>query len=117
MENQEVKGFNNPGEVKSFDNGRLELINFEKSQIGRFVLDPGWKWSQDVSPLVGTDLCHSNHFVYVVSGVLRWRMEDGTEFDTSPGQVVRVTGAHDAWVVGDEPFVGVDWVGAEGYLE
>jgi hypothetical protein len=111
------KDFTSPDEVREFDKGRLELVGVGDSQIGRLVLEPGWRWSESVKPIAGTDLCEAPHFQYHVSGTLRIQMEDGTEFDATPGQVTALPSGHDAWVVGDEQVVIVDWYGASNYAK
>ncbi|GAA4293624.1 cupin domain-containing protein [Actinokineospora soli] len=107
--------FASPDEVREFDKGRLELLKVDGRDIGRLVLQPGWRWSEHVKPIAGTDLCEAPHFQYHVSGTVRVRMADGTEFDATPGQVTNLPSGHDAWVVGDEPAVIVDWWGATDY--
>ncbi|MFC7614241.1 cupin domain-containing protein [Actinokineospora soli] len=101
--------------MREFDKGRLELLKVDGRDIGRLVLQPGWRWSEHVKPIAGTDLCEAPHFQYHVSGTVRVRMADGTEFDATPGQVTNLPSGHDAWVVGDEPAVIVDWWGATDY--
>ncbi len=107
--------FTAPDEVRPFPNGQLELLRVDGADIGRLVLRPGWRWSVDVRPIAGTDLCEAPHFQYHVAGVLRISMADGTTFDAGPGDVTSLPSGHDAWVVGDEPVVVVDWYGASGY--
>jgi hypothetical protein len=107
--------FAKPDEVRSFANGHVELLRFGDGEIGRLVLQPGWRWSQDVKPIAGTDLCEAPHFQYHIAGTLRIRMQDGTEFDATPGQVTSLPSGHDAWVVGDEDVIVVDWWGARDY--
>ena len=109
------RDFGASDEIRTFDNGRLELLHVGPMDIGRLVLQPGWRWSKDVKPIVGTDLCEAPHFQYHVSGVLRIRMADGSEFDAGPGEVTSLPSGHDAWVVGDEDVVVVDWYGATEY--
>jgi hypothetical protein len=75
----------------------------------------GWRWSEHVKPLAGTDLCEAPHFQYHVQGVLHVVMGDGSEFDARPGDVTALPQGHDAWAVGDEPVVVVDWYGASNY--
>jgi hypothetical protein len=111
----EHRGFAVPDEIRSFDNGRLELLHVGQMDIGRLVLRPGWRWANDVKPIAGTAWCEAPHFQYHVSGVLRIRMADGTEFDAKPGDVTSLPSGHDAWVVGDEEVVVVDWYGATEY--
>ena len=86
--------------------------------IGRTSVDqrqPGWRWSTDVKPIAGTEWCEAPHFQYHVAGVLRVRTSGGEEFDARTGQVTTLPSGHDAWVVGDEPVVVVDWWGASHY--
>ena len=111
----EQKNFGAADETRSFDYGRVDLLNIAGSEIGRLTLEPGWKWSDHVKPMAGTDLCEAPHFQYHVSGVLHVVMADGTEFDAHPGDVTALPHGHDAWVVGDEPAVVVDWWGASDY--
>jgi hypothetical protein len=79
------------------------------------VFEPGWRWSKDVKPIAGTGSCEAPHFQYHVSGRLAIRMDDGTGFTAGPGDVTALPGGHDAWVVGGEPVVTVDWFGAGNY--
>ena len=113
----EHRDFAAPDEVRNFTAGRLELLTVGGSDIGRLVLEPGWRWSQHVKPIAGTELCEAPHFQYHVSGTLRIRTADGTELDAVPGQVTSLPAGHDAWVVGDEPVVVVDWYGASNYAK
>jgi len=111
----EQKSFGTADETRSFENGKVDLLNIAGSEIGRLTLEPGWKWSDHVKPIAGTDLCEAPHFQYHVQGVLHVVMADGTEFDAHPGDVTALPHGHDAWVVGDEPAVVVDWWGASDY--
>jgi hypothetical protein len=113
----EQMDFEAPAETREFPRGRLDLVTIGGSEIGRLTLLPGWRWSQDVRPLAGTTWCEAPHFQYHVTGTLRVRMSDGVEFDATPGQVTALPSGHDAWVVGDEPVVVVDWCGASHYAE
>jgi hypothetical protein len=113
--NAEQKSFGTADETRSFEHGRVDLVNVAGSEIGRLTLEPGWRWSDHVKPLAGTDLCEAPHFQYHVSGVLHVVMADGSEFDAHPGDVTALPQGHDAWVVGDEPAVVVDWWGASDY--
>jgi hypothetical protein len=109
--------FTTPDEIRPFPHGRLELLHVGTSDIGRLVLEPGWRWSNDVKPLAGTDLCEAPHFQYHVAGTLRIAMGDGRTFDAGPGDVTSLPAGHDAWVLGDEPVVVVDWFGASEYAK
>ena len=102
-------------EVREFPNGQAEILKVGGGEIGRLVLHPGWRWSNDVKPIAGTDSCKAPHFQYHVCGQLAIRMDDGTEFLAEPGDVTSLPSGHDAWVVGDEPVVVVDWFGASDY--
>jgi hypothetical protein len=113
----EQKDFGAPDETRTFERGRLDLLRVGGSEIGRLTLEPGWRWSDHVKPLAGTEWCEAPHFQYHVSGTLRIRMSDGTELDALPGQVTALPQGHDAWVVGDEPVVVVDWWGASNYAK
>jgi hypothetical protein len=105
--------FTDPDEVREGDNWRLELLNLAGgAQVGRITVQPGWRWSQDVKPVAGTDLCMAPHQQYQLSGQMHVVMEDGTELDTGPGDVTSLPPGHDAWVVGEEPVVAIDWQGA-----
>ena len=110
-ENAEVKNFKTPEEVRDFPKGKVELVNVGGALVGKATLEPGWRWSESVKPIAKTDSCQAPHFQYHVSGVLRVRMDDGTEFDCKAGDVAMLPPGHDAWVVGDEPVVLVDFQG------
>lgn len=111
MDKAELKNFGKPDEVRDFPNGRAELIKIGGATIGRATLEPGWKWSTSIQPIAKTTSCQAPHFQYHVSGVLRIRMDDGSEFDCRAGDVSNLPPGHDAWVVGDEPVVVVDFQG------
>jgi mannose-6-phosphate isomerase-like protein (cupin superfamily) len=106
---------NNPDDERKFTNGKVELANLGDTTIGRITLEPGWKWSNDVKHIVNTDSCQLPHTQYVISGTLRVRMDDGTEEECGPGEALYVPAGHDAWVVGNEPFVAVDFTGMKEY--
>ncbi|HZR49888.1 MAG TPA: nuclear transport factor 2 family protein [Streptosporangiaceae bacterium] len=113
----EHRDFADPDETREFPSGKAELLSIGGSDIGRLVLRPGWRWSEHVKPIAGTDLCEAPHFQYHVAGVLRIQMADGTTFDARPGAVTALPSGHDAWVVGEEPVVVVDWWGASNYAK
>ncbi len=117
MAKAESKSFGKPDEVRQFPKGRLELVRIGGASIGRAVLEPGWRWATSVQPLAKTKSCEAPHFQYHVSGILRIRMDDGTEFDCKPGDVSLLSSGHDAWVVGDEPAVVVDFKGMQDYAK
>ena len=113
----EHRTFTEPDEVRSFPNGEVELVSVGGSEIGRIIAQPGWRWSNDVKPIAGTDSCQAPHFQYHVSGQLAIRMDDGTEFIAKAGDITSLPSGHDAWVVGDEPVVVIDWYGASNYAK
>jgi hypothetical protein len=109
--------FQKPDEVRQFPNGKAEIVKVGDVEIGRLTLQPGWRWSNDVKPLAGTDSCLAPHFQYHVAGRLAIRMDDGNEFIATPGDVTSLPQGHDAWVIGDDPVVVVDWYGASNYAK
>ncbi len=117
MGKAEHKGFGRPDDVRTFEKGRLELINVGTGQIGKLTLEPGWQWSKHVKSMAKTDLCMAPHFQYQVSGRIAVRMEDGNQFECGPADVSYLPEGHDAWVVGSEPVVVIDWAGAGNYAK
>jgi hypothetical protein len=117
MAKSEVKNFGKPDEVREFPKGRLELVRIGGATVGRAIFQPGWKWSTSVQPIAKTRSCEAPHFQYQVSGVIRVKMDDGSEFDCRPGDVTLLTAGHDAWVVGNEPAVVVDFQGMVDYAK
>jgi hypothetical protein len=115
MTNAERKGFATPDEVRTFPGGRLELVQIGGATIGRAVFEPGWRWATSVQPIAGTKSCEAPHFQYHVSGVLKVVMDDGTELECRPGDISLLPSGHDAWVVGDEAAVVVDFQGMVDY--
>jgi hypothetical protein len=115
MQETEHRSFEAPDETRTFPNGRAEIVKIGSGDVGRLILEPGWRWSNDVQPIAGTASCEAPHFQYHVSGRLAIRMDDGTEFVAGPGDVTSLPQGHDAWVVGDDPAVMVDWFGASNY--
>jgi hypothetical protein len=105
----EQQDFAEPTETREFPNGKLDLLSIGGAEIGRLTLQPGWRWSNDVKPLAGTELCEAPHFQYHVSGILRVQSAEGHEFDATEGQVTALPAGHDAWVIGTEPVVVIDW--------
>ncbi len=117
MKKIEVKNFNSADEVRTFDKGKLELIEIGGVAIGRATFQPGWKWSESVKPLAKTKSCEAPHFQYHVSGILKIVMDDGTEKELKAGDVSLFPSGHDAWVVGNEPVVVVDFQGMVDYAK
>ncbi len=117
MKTIEVKSLNAPDEARTFDKGKLEIVNIEGRTIGRATFQPGWKWSESLKPLVKTESCQAPHFQYHVSGTLRIVADDGTVKDCKAGDISLLGSGHDAWVVGDEPVVVVDFQGMMDYAK
>ena len=117
MAKMEGKNFNAADEVRTFDKGKLEIINIGGRTVGRATFQPGWRWSKSVKPLVNTKSCEAPHFQYHVSGTIRVKMDDGTERDFKAGDVSLLGAGHDAWVIGDEPVVVVDFQGMVDYAK
>ncbi len=113
----EAKSLESPEEVRTFEKGQLDLVTVAGGLVGRLTLRPGWRWSEHVKPLAGTELCEAPHFQYHVSGTLGVRMADGREFELGPGNVSYFGEGHDAWVVGTEDVVVIDWHGASQYAK
>ena len=114
-EQAETRSFERATEVREFPGGRLELVTIGGATIGRGIFEPGWRWSTSVKPIARTNSCEAPHLQYHVSGTLRIRMDDGTEFDCRPGDVSSLPSGHDAWVVGNEPVIVVDFQGMTDY--
>jgi len=117
MNKMEVKKFGAPDEVRTFDKGRLELVKIGGVIIGKATFEPGWKWSESVQPIAKTKSCEAPHFQYHVSGVLKVVMDDGTEKELKAGDVSLLPSGHNAWVVGNEPAVVVDFQGMADYAK
>ena len=111
-----LKRFDAPDETRLFAKGRLEIVRIGGMTIGRASYEPGWRWSEHVSPVAGTTLCEVEHVGMVLSGRAMAAMEDGTEVILSPGSLFYVPPVpHDSWVIGDEPYVSLHFMGAEQY--
>jgi len=115
MATHEMSGFGDPDETREFPHGSVELVRIGGGVVGRLTLQPGWRWSTDVKPIAGTEWCEAPHFQYHLAGRLGIRMADGAELEAGPGDVTYLPAGHDAWVIGDEPVVAVDWAGATNY--
>ncbi|GBC68927.1 hypothetical protein HRbin01_00617 [archaeon HR01] len=102
------KRADSPDEVRSFENGRAELVNLGGFSMLRMVLKPGWKWSKSVKPIAKTDSCQMHHIGYVISGRLKVVTDDGKEAELQPGSFYEIMPGHDAWVVGEEQYVALE---------
>jgi uncharacterized cupin superfamily protein len=96
-------------ETRTFEKGQVSIVHVDEVTAGKFTLEPGWKWSECVKPVAGTDSCQARHVGVVQSGTLHVAHEDGTEVEIGPGDAYVIDPGHDAWVVGDERFVGFEF--------
>jgi class 3 adenylate cyclase len=109
------RSFQAPDQVRDFHAGRIEVVNLDETAIGRFVFEPGWRWSRDVAPIVGTESCQNRHVGYVISGQLHVVMTDGTELDILPDDAYEIPPGHDAWVVGEDTWDTVEFTSARNF--
>lgn len=114
-EKAEMKSFGKPDEVREFPKGKVELVNIGGAKIGKATFEPGWKWSESVQPLAKTKSCEAPHFQYHVAGIIKVKMDDGTILECKPGDVSFLPSGHDAWVVGNEPAIVIDFHGMVEY--
>ena len=113
----EAKSHDSPDEVREPNKTRVEVVRLLDATLGRFKLQPGWRWSECIKPVVGTDSCQVPHIGHVVSGRLTIRMNDGTQKTLAQGMSYTIPPGHDAWVEGSEPFVCIDVMSAEQYAK
>jgi hypothetical protein len=113
------KRFETPDEVREFerDMGHIELVDVNGHVIGRGTFRPGWRWSEHVKPIAGTDSCQVEHIGYVISGRMALKMDDGSGREFGPGDTFHMPPGHDAWIVGDEDCVILDFGGLKGYAQ
>jgi quercetin dioxygenase-like cupin family protein len=115
---QIVKSLDQPDERRAAGElGHIELVTLHSATIGRATFAPGWRWSEHVRPISGTELCQAAHTGYVVSGRSMVRMADGSELELGPGDAFEIAPGHDAWVLGDEPYVTIDFTGLAAFAE
>src|SRR6185437_11736874 len=111
------KNLGSPDETRAFAKGKIEVASLGEVTAGRGTFEPGWKWSECVKPLAGTESCLVRHVGYVVSGRMRVLMDDGTEEEIGPGEAAVIPPGHDAWIVGDDACVFLDFAGAGQYAK
>jgi quercetin dioxygenase-like cupin family protein len=117
VRNFEVRSHDSPDEVRSPNKTRVEVVRLTDFTFGRFNFEPGWRWSECIKPVVKTDSCQASHAGYAVSGHLVIRMQDGAQKTVNPGDAYTIPPGHDAWVEGDESFVGIEVMSAEQYAK
>jgi quercetin dioxygenase-like cupin family protein len=110
-----IKRFDAPDERREFERGTFELVTIGGMTVGRASYAPGWRWSEHVAPIAGTPSCQVAHLGIVLAGRAMVRMDDGTEVELKPGDLFEVPPGHDSWVVGDEPYVSIHFLGADQY--
>jgi hypothetical protein len=113
----ESRDFSSPDETRSPDKTRIELVNLAGGQIGRYTFQPGWRWSECIKPVVNTESCQTEHIGYMLSGGLHVQHSDGTETDVAAGSVYHIAPGHDAWSLGSEPTVVIEFQGAANYAK
>ena len=113
----EVKSHDAPDETRTPDKTRVDVVRLAGYTLGRLTLEPGWRWSECIKPVVGTASCQNSHVGYAVSGRLAVRLDDGTEKTISAGDSYTIPPGHDAWVEGNAPFVGTEVMSAEQYAK
>ncbi|MFD8026463.1 cupin domain-containing protein [Streptomyces lavendulae] len=113
------RSFDSADETRAFEGGkgRMDLLQTADGPVGRAVFEPGWKWSEHVGPLAGTASCEAAHTGYVVSGRIQVVMDDGESGEYGTGDFLQIAPGHDAWVLGDEPCVVLDWTGYGNYAK
>ena len=113
-----LKSFETPDEVRHFEKGKFEIVHIGGMTIGRAIYEPGWKWSVHVAPLAGASLCEVEHLGMVVSGRATAAFADGTIHELTPGNLFYIPPvAHDSWVIGDEQYVSLHFLGANKYAK
>lgn len=109
------KSFELPDEIRRFEKGTVEIVTVGEYSVARGTFSPGWHWGEHLKAIAQTNLCEVEHLGYVLSGKMRIRMQDGTEAEFGAGDIMAVRPGHDAWVLGKEPCVIVDFAGAATY--
>jgi quercetin dioxygenase-like cupin family protein len=112
-----IKRFDSPDETRTFEKGKFDLVKVGGMTIGRASYEPGWKWSEHVGPAVDKTSCEVEHIGMVVSGRAHVVMNDGAEIELTAGDLFFIGPGHDSWVVGDEPYVSLHFLGAEKYAQ
>ena len=113
-----VKSLDSPDEVRPFAaHGSIAVVQVGDTTVGRGTFEPGWRWSNDVRPIAGTDSCQAHHTLAIISGRMAIAPNQGAEYEIGPGDIAEIPPGHDAWVVGDEACVAIDWTGVARYAK
>lgn len=117
MAKPEKKNFSDPDETRTPSNAVIEVVKVGGKTVMKATFQPGWKWSKDIKPVTGGDACQVHHFGYQLSGTMHVESTDGTTIKTGPGDVADIPPGHDAWVVGSEPVIMVDFGDVTDYAQ
>jgi hypothetical protein len=104
-----TKSFDKPDETRSFDHGSSGIVHLQGASAARMTLEPGWRWSTSIKPIVGGDACQAHHVGYAIGGTLHVVTDEGEEHDIGAGDAYEILPGHDAWVVGDDAFQGLEF--------
>jgi len=115
MARLQAKSFETPDELRSMAHGNVKIIDLGDMVVGRLVWEPGWRWSEHVKPIAKTELCEYHHIGVTLSGAMHVLMRDGSELEITPDTAYEIPPGHDAWVIGDEPYVSLDFAGMRGF--
>ncbi len=113
----EMKSHDTPDEVRAPNKTRVEVVRLGDFTLGRFIFQPGWRWSECIKPVVGTESCQASHVGYAVSGRITVKLNDGSQKTIAKGMSYTIPPGHDAWVEGTDPFVGIEVMSAEYYAK
>lgn len=117
MARMERRRFDQPDETRSPEKATVEVVKLGEVTAMRARFEPGWRWSECMKPVAGTESCQVAHLFHVISGRMAVRMDDGSEAEFGPGDVGSIPPGHDAWVVGDEPWIAIDFQGGATYAK
>ena len=112
-----AKPFDKPDETRTPDKAKMEVLDLGSVKAARMTAQPGWRWSECIKPVVKTEQCQNSHVGYAVSGRITVRMKDGTEKTIAAGESYTIPPGHDAWVEGNQPFVGIEVMSADVYAK
>ncbi len=116
MARLQARTFDTDGDRHAFSNGLAQILTLGDATVARAVYEPGWRWSKDMREIAGTTSCRLHHLGYAISGAIHVLTDEGQTLEVQPGSVYEIPPGHDAWVVGDEPFVTIDWTSAQTWL-
>ncbi len=111
----ETKSHDNPDETRTPSKTKVEVVRLEGFTVGRLNLDAGWRWSEHIKPVVGTESCQLSHVGHLISGRMGIRLNDGTEQIINAGESYTIPPGHDGWVIGDEPAVAIEVMSADQF--